>query len=435
MHIGQAHIASGVAEGEPFVIDAHEMENGGPEVEDARFPIDDMITELIRLAVDRAALHSAAGEPDTEAEGIVVTAVTALGKGCAAELSGPDNESLIEESALFQIPEQPGDGLIDLLGHVPVSFFETAVLVPGVGSLASAGSLGKAGEFDEADAALNETAGEKSLMSIGARHGVFGLEAVEPLRRVALTAEIAEFGHGGLHTVGGLVVADRGLDRSGLPGRIGEFTVDRADEIEPASLHRVAFQWANVRNRIRRINPDDGGLMLGGEKAAAPLPNSAVGRVSLAAFQDDVAGQVAVLGAESVAGPRPDTGVSDERKAGVEKEISLGVLVDRTRHRPHHREVIGTVGPQMRKEIGDGNPASAARSKIERTAVDVSVVVELGALDLHRHGFAVKITQQWLGIKAVEVRDAARHVAKDDPLRARPEVRARDAFRGAGKQT
>ena len=435
MHIGQAHIASGVAESEPFVIDAHEMENGGPEVEDARFPIDDMITELIRLAVDRAALHSAAGEPDAEAEGIVIASVTALGKGRTTEFSGPDDESVIEESALFEIPEQPGDGLIHLLGHVPVSFFETAVLVPGVGSLAPAGSLGKAGEFDETDSAFNEASREKGLMSIGTGHRIFRIEAVEPLCRLRLTAEIAEFGHGGLHTVGGLVVADRGLDRSGLPGRIGEFTVDRADEIEPASLHRVAFQWANVRNRIRRINPDDGGLMLGGEKAAAPLANSAVGRVSLAAFQDDVAGQVAVLGAESVAGPRPDTGVSDERKAGVEKEISLGVLVDRTRHRPHHREVIGTVGPQMRKEIGDRDPALAARSEVEGTAVDIAVVIELGALDFHRHGFAVEIAQQWLGIKAVEVGDAARHVAKDDPLRARPEVRARDAFRGAGKQT
>ena len=117
--------------------------------------------------------------------------------------------------------------------------------------------------------------------------------------------------------------------------------------------------------------------------------------------------------------------MADEGEAGVEKEIALGVFVDRARHRAHHREVVGTVFPQMWEEVGDGESALAAGGEVEGAAVDVPVVVELGPLDLHRHRFAMEFAQLRFRIEGVEVRDTARHVTEDDILRAWAEMWAR----------
>ena len=272
-------------------------------------------------------------------------------------------------------------------------------------------------------------------MPVSAGHRIFRFEAVESLRRVTFSADVAELGHGGLHAVGGLVITDRGFDRRGMTCCVGELAIDGANEIEAALLDGVLLERANVRNRIGCIDTENRGLVLGGEESAAPLADSAVGRFRFAAFENDVAGEVAVLGAESIAGPGTHSGVSDEGEAGVEKEIPLGMLVDRTRHGAHHGEVVGAVGAQVRKEIRNGDATFTPGSKIKGAAVDVAVVVELGALDLHRHGFAVEFAKAWFGIKAVEVRDASGHVAEDDPFRPGAEVGTRNALGSPRKKS
>ena len=88
--------------------------------------------------MDDAALDAAAGQPDGEAERMMVAAVGAFGAGRAAELGGPDDERLVEQAALLQILQQAGDRLIDLRAVGGVVACEIAVGVPAAGAAVAA---------------------------------------------------------------------------------------------------------------------------------------------------------------------------------------------------------------------------------------------------------------------------------------------------------
>ena len=62
-YVSEAEVAALAAEGEPFVVDAHEVEDGGMEVVDVDLVLDGCETEFIRGAVGGAAFDSAASEP------------------------------------------------------------------------------------------------------------------------------------------------------------------------------------------------------------------------------------------------------------------------------------------------------------------------------------------------------------------------------------
>ena len=102
-----------------------------------------VVAEIVRGTMDLASAKTAASEPDGEAERIVVPSVAPLGEWCASEFTGPDDNGLIEQTALFEVDDERRDGLIDLIAHGPVPTLEIAVLVPRIGGPARANaSLG-----------------------------------------------------------------------------------------------------------------------------------------------------------------------------------------------------------------------------------------------------------------------------------------------------
>src|SRR6185503_16847594 len=88
MDVGQSHVASAPAIGELLVVDAKQMQHGGVEVVDLALVLDGLVAVFVCGAVDGAAFDTAAGQPDREAERIVIAAVGALGEGRAAEFAG-----------------------------------------------------------------------------------------------------------------------------------------------------------------------------------------------------------------------------------------------------------------------------------------------------------------------------------------------------------
>ena len=72
--VGEAEVATGVAVGELFVIEAEEVEDGGVEVVDAGGVLGGAEAEVVGGSVDGAAADAAAGEPDGEAVVVVVAA-------------------------------------------------------------------------------------------------------------------------------------------------------------------------------------------------------------------------------------------------------------------------------------------------------------------------------------------------------------------------
>ena len=124
--ISEAAVDAVLTDGEAFVIDAHEVEDGGVEV----------------VAVGGA---------------VVITAVRSLGEGGTAEFGGPDEQGIFEEATLFKILEESCDGFVDSSGDRSKFLGNAAVVVPVVFI-----SLGTAPNLHESGAAFTEASGEEA---------------------------------------------------------------------------------------------------------------------------------------------------------------------------------------------------------------------------------------------------------------------------------
>src|SRR5207253_4590675 len=75
MDIGETEVAAGVAVGQSFVVEAHEVQDRGVQVVDVDPVFHSAVAELVGGAVDHAALDAAAREPDAEAPVIVIASL------------------------------------------------------------------------------------------------------------------------------------------------------------------------------------------------------------------------------------------------------------------------------------------------------------------------------------------------------------------------
>src|ERR1700733_1467171 len=72
---GQTLVEPLVAVAEPFVIETQQVQDRGMELVDVDRVFDDVVGEIVGLAVDRAGSRAAAGHPHGEAAGMMVAAV------------------------------------------------------------------------------------------------------------------------------------------------------------------------------------------------------------------------------------------------------------------------------------------------------------------------------------------------------------------------
>ena len=93
------------------MIDAEAMQKGRIQVVHVTRFVDDVVAEVVRLAIDSAAFDAAAGHPHAEAARMMVAAVVcrgerALGIDRAAKLAAPDDERVVQHPALLQVLQQ-----------------------------------------------------------------------------------------------------------------------------------------------------------------------------------------------------------------------------------------------------------------------------------------------------------------------------------------
>src|SRR5262249_19003311 len=86
---------------------------------------------VVGLAVGGATLDSGTGQETAKGTGVVVAALVVWRSAPrrAAEFRAADDESLVEQAALFQIPDQGGHRLIDAAGLAAV-LLHVSVRVP-----------------------------------------------------------------------------------------------------------------------------------------------------------------------------------------------------------------------------------------------------------------------------------------------------------------
>ena len=76
-------------------IEAEQMQRGGMDVGDVVAVLGGKNPQFVSRAVDDAALDAAAGQPATEAKGMMIAACGALAAWRAAELGAPDDQRLV----------------------------------------------------------------------------------------------------------------------------------------------------------------------------------------------------------------------------------------------------------------------------------------------------------------------------------------------------
>ena len=172
--VGEAVVTALKFIGQLLVIEAEEVEDGGLEVVDVDAVFDDVEADFIAFAVADAGFDAPAGHPEGVGVGVVVAAPfgtvgeVALDERGASEFTHPDDEGVVEETAVFEIGDQGGRCLIGGAALVVELGGEGAVLIP-------AGVH----ELDKAGAAFDEATGEEAVSGVGARFVDLGAVSVE----------------------------------------------------------------------------------------------------------------------------------------------------------------------------------------------------------------------------------------------------------------
>ena len=222
------------------MIEAEEVQDGGVDIValgEVR-AVSGLVAPFVARAMGDAALDAPAGEPVGEDEGVVVAPFAALGAGHAAELSGPEDQGVLEHAAVLEILNQSRGtfchaererGVVagDVFVGIPVAPRE-AVVVAGP-------------DLHEADAAFEETACGQALAAEGIlffgdidffRPNLRGvIDAIAGLRLFRFLREVEGVRRGELHLGGELVAADAGFETRVARMRVGMGPVELFEEL------------------------------------------------------------------------------------------------------------------------------------------------------------------------------------------------------------
>ncbi len=125
----------------------------------------------------------------------MVAPVALLVERRSTEFPAPDDQRILEQSALFQVGQQTCDRLVGRLTPFAVISLNVLVRVPT--------AAGTAVEFHETDPAFHQTTGHQTVATVDGRERV--VQAVELFRGFRFFRKIHGFGGGGLHLVGHFV--------------------------------------------------------------------------------------------------------------------------------------------------------------------------------------------------------------------------------------
>ncbi len=189
--------AAGVVEGELVVVKAQEAQEGHVQVPDMGFAFDGRHAEFVGGTDGVAGIAAAAGKPDGHGVGVMVATISGAAAhavvGGASEFTAPDDERALQETALFEVGDEGGDGLVHATHEVAVGALDVVMAVPGA-----------VVELNEAHAFLDELAGEQAFAAEGI--GCVVADAVEFLGLGVFFGEVERFGNLHLHAKGELVV-------------------------------------------------------------------------------------------------------------------------------------------------------------------------------------------------------------------------------------
>ena len=343
-----------------------------------------------------------------------------------AHLPGPEHDRLVEQPALLQVGDERRDRLLRDAGVLLVVLLQVAVLIPrGIVPVET-----RAGDLDEPHTGFDHPPGAQSLRGIVALVLVLRIDPVELADRFGLAADVGECRHFRLHPKGRLVIRDGPVDGLAIGGHRCERAILLGQQCELAALDR---------GRIARRDVVDGDalrahhrrLVTRGKEGAAEVFQPAVRHPVV--VQHDVAGEVAVRGAEAVRHPRAEARSLPETAPGVQQEVRLPVEREFADHRADDAEFVGDAG-DVREEVADPEAALAALLELPRAAEPDALGRRLRPL---RDGAGADrlpfvLLQHRLVIEGIDVTRPTVHEAENDALRLRS---CGDRRRSVGEQS
>jgi len=372
--VREPDVASAKTEREPRMIDPEQVQDGCVEVVHLEAVFGGAVAPVVRGAVGDAGPDAASGHPDGKTVFVVIAAIGALGERGSTKFTGPEYEGVVQEAAAAQVSKETGDGLIDGAGVDAVVVGDVAVGIPAAVAIDHGD-----GEFDEPDAALDETTGEQALTCVGAGVRVGCVETVERLGGGGFSGQVEEFGDGGLHPAGEFRVGDGGFEGVVGSGRIQGEAVEAAGEAAFGGLESGhGFAGGDVGEGCA-VGVEKRRLTRGGQETVAEAVD-APGR-DLATIEDDEAGDVSVFGSEAVGDPCAHAGTALETEAGVEEIVGARVFRESGGHRAQDAEFVGAAG-DVGEKITDPETALSVLTEPPWRTEHGTDVLELGFFEL-----------------------------------------------------
>ena len=386
------------------MVETEDPQDRGVEIVDVHPVVHGVESQFVGGADRDPPRNPATRHPHRESRGIVVAAVPLLAHRGAAELPTPDDERRVEQPALPQVGEQPGDRPI----HLPAQL-AMVLLDVGVGIPLAAGTVV---ELDEAHPALHQAPGQEA--GAAERGGDVVVEPVEAQRGRRLGGEVDGLRRGGLHPVGELVVADPRLE-VGLVGKGGRGArVGPGEEFELGLLPRGEEPPRRDEVGDRRCAPHTRALEHRRHEAGPPVAR-AVDHLPVGVLHDDERGQIGVFRAQAVHAPRPEARPAAEDGAGVHLAHAAGMV-----------DAVGDTGADDRQFVDVlrdvGHPVADPRPRTAMPLPDAFVGQERRGrlphrrdrrLEARRNPLPGQFAEQRFGVEQVEVARPPFHEQED----------------------
>ena len=116
--VGQAEVAPGMTIGQPFMVDAKQMENGRLKIMNSDEVLGDVEAHLVAGTVNHTATNPGTGKPATKHPRVVASACDTGRRliRAAPKLCGEHHQRILQHAPLFEVGQQRGGRLIDIIG-------------------------------------------------------------------------------------------------------------------------------------------------------------------------------------------------------------------------------------------------------------------------------------------------------------------------------
>ncbi len=119
--------------GELVVVEAEEPQQRDMKIADMSFAIHCIHTEFVCRADGVAGVAAATGEPDRHGIRVVIATVSGAAAdtviGCATEFTAPDDQRAVEQTALLEVGDQGGNGLVHAAYEIAMRTLDVIVAV------------------------------------------------------------------------------------------------------------------------------------------------------------------------------------------------------------------------------------------------------------------------------------------------------------------